>query len=127
MSLESLAANVAPPRSNVYCRPNSGTAAVFVVPEEWKTNFVTFTTFGDNIWVNFGTSSVDVDIPSGTTDASTVSSGVLTVDATTGFPIPAGKGEPFLIPEDVTHFAVIADGTTGHWYAYMSVNPRIRP
>src|SRR5690606_17212624 len=124
MSIESIAANVAPPRGNVYCRPNSGTAAVFVIPDAWKGNYVTFKSVGDNIWINFGNSAVDVDIPSGTTDASTVASNVLAVDVTTGWPIPEGAlSEPFLIPEDgsLTRFAVIADGTNGHWYAYMSV------
>lgn len=132
MSLETIAANVAPPLaydatkpgSGVYCRANTASSVRYTLPTDWKTNYVTFGTKGDDIYVLFGGASVTITLP----QVSSLSGEDLTPVAGTAYYIPAGAEKNFLIPDDdaLTKFAVYGGGTTGHWFAYMSVNQRVR-
>lgn len=131
MSLETIAANVAPPLaydatkpgSGVYCRANTASSVRYTIPTTWKSNYVTIGSKGDDIYVLFGGSTVAITLP----QVSSLASEDLTPSAATGYYIPAGAEKNFLIPEDdaLTKFAVYGSGATGHWFAYMSVNQRL--
>lgn len=124
------AADIAPPlekSSNIpgltgqFSRAIAATAQRYVIPDEWKGNFISIECSGD-IQILFGGSAVAV-----TRDQdSTLSTETLTAVAASGKRVPSGVEKHWRIPKHrgVTHFSVIGDtaGTTGRWWINMSNN-----
>ncbi len=108
----------APKASEVYADATAASSQRFEVPSAWNGNYVSFQAHGEAIQVLFGDSTVSV-----TLDAdSTVSSEELTVNAATGWEIPADTSVDFRVLDGDTHFAVVAAGTSGRWVARLSNN-----
>lgn len=113
------AADVRAPRaSEVYGDATAATPQRFEIPSDWNGNYVTFQAQGEAIQVLFGDSTVSVTMD----QDSSVSTETLTVNAATGWEIPADTSADFRVLDGDTHFAVVAAGTSGRWVARLSNN-----
>jgi len=91
----------------------TATVARFEVPAEWLNNYVRVGVTSNDINLTFG----DSDVTCVFAQASTVASAAITTVDNTGDVFFAGQADHFRVPNDVTHFAVIADtGNTAELY-----------
>lgn len=119
MSREADALNVAGPISSastngllgVFYQSTSTSAFRIQLPEGWRGRWVKVFAKGEEAQILLGGPSVQVN----TDEPSGISSEIVTTDANTGWPIPAGASEEFWVPDndDVTHMSIRAAGTGG--------------
>lgn len=102
----------------VFCLATTAGSVRVTLPIKWRGRWLRCQALTLDVDILFGTSSVSV-----TKDqVSTVSSNVATLNAATGFTIPAGQYMDFYIPKTslVTDFAIVASGTSGFFKMYPS-------
>lgn len=102
----------------VFCLATTASSVRVTLPIKWRGRWLRCQALTLDVDILFGTSSVSV-----TKDqVSTVSSNVATLNAATGFTIPAGTYMDFFIPKTslVTDFAIISSGTNGFFKMYPS-------
>ena len=125
---EAQAADISPPiaydatvpsASGVYSRAIANASQLYVIPPEWRGNFVTFHATAD-CQIAFGNSTLSLAY----NQLSTLNTNTLTESAATGMQLATGEKFSFRVPkhEKVTHFAVVGPASSGQWFAYMSNN-----
>jgi len=100
--------------SNVYADSVGTTQVDYVTPAAWRGKWVSIYSAVGTTWIRFGAASPTVVIA----DDSAESSGALTPDVNTGWPIPATTSVRWFIPIEDAYFTIINDDASGRWVAY---------
>lgn len=108
--------------AGVFCLATTASSVRVNIPLKWKGRWWTIQALTLDVDILFGTSvTVAKD------QVSTVASNVATLNAQTGFTVPAGSSLQVYVPNSklITDFAIIASGTTGFLKIYPSSDPPI--
>lgn len=102
----------------VFCLATTAASVRVTLPIKWRGRWLRCQALTLDVDILFGTSVVTV----AKDQVSTVASNVATLNATSGFTVPAGTYVDFYVPKTalVTDFAIISTGTTGFFKMYPS-------
>lgn len=123
MTAYNMTQDKAPVSGYVFCRAASTTSVPYEIPAAWKGRDIIITANGANLYVVFGTSA---SVTAVADQVSTLATAALTAHASTCARIPENGALKVNVPlkndagTAITHFAVIADATTGYWVAWNS-------
>jgi hypothetical protein len=97
-----------PGESLVYGDGVTTSSEYYVLPSKFRGGKVVIQAEGAHVWFVLGTSA---SVVASSTTMSSVTSNVMTPDATTGGYIPDGTALEFVVPSKYTHFAVVGSDT----------------